>query len=149
MADHSSPREFMKIRRPERFSDSVRVTESRFNSSIFEYKLDSITNRNQERDFETFCVQLAQFEICPNLRVQTGPVGGGDSKTDSETYPISHETALACWEGIANNGNEKWAIAVSAKKDWLSKIKKDISGIVATEKNLIACKISFNTYTLI
>lgn len=135
MEDQSySPREFMKMRRPERFSDSVQVSESQFNSSIFEYKLDSITNRNQERDFETFCVQLAQFEICPNLRVQTGPVGGGDSKADSETYPVSEETTLSCWEGMANGGQEKWAIAISAKKDWLPKIKKDVEGIVSTER---------------
>lgn len=29
--------------------------------------------------------------ICPNLLPQTDPTGGGDSKVDSETYPVSSE----------------------------------------------------------
>jgi hypothetical protein len=134
MPSDYSPLEFMKMRRPERFSDSKLVTEAKLNSSILEYKLDSITNRNQERDFETFCVKLAQLEICPNLRTQTGPVGGGDSKADSETYPVSDEIDSIRYEGVANAGTEKWAFAISAKKDWVTKARKDVLGIAGTSR---------------
>lgn len=134
MASNYSPREFMKMRRPERFSDSKQLSEAKLNSSLLEYKLDTITSRNQERDFETFCVKLAQFEICPNLRVQTGPVGGGDSKADSETYAVSEEIDSIRYEGLANAGNERWAFAISAKKEWVGKVKKDIEGIAGTNR---------------
>jgi hypothetical protein len=78
---------------------------------------------------------LAKLEIAPNLRPQTGPSGGGDSKADTETYPVSDITRLNFWEGIANELGERWAFAISAKKDWISKVKKDITGIRGTGRD--------------
>lgn len=129
-----SPREFMEGRRPEKFSDSVLVRPAKLNRLILENQLDTLTNRNQERSFETFCVKLAQLEICPNLRVQTGPVGGGDSKADSETYPVSDFTQLTYYTGIPNETSDKWAFAISAKKDWVAKVKSDIAAVASTAR---------------
>ena len=61
--------------------------------AAFDYFLESLTSRKQELDFERFARKLAEEEICPNLIPQTGPSGGGDSKVDSETYPVSEEVA--------------------------------------------------------
>ena len=49
---HISPRQFMKMRRPERFSDSVGNDLSILDRSQLEYHLDSLTSRSQELDFE-------------------------------------------------------------------------------------------------
>ncbi|MEK6639730.1 MAG: hypothetical protein AABZ17_03565 [Nitrospirota bacterium] len=77
-----SPREFLKARRPERFSDSVIEKTSALDRSMLEYHLESLTNRIQETDFQQFAQHLAEREMCPNLLPQTGPTGGGDSKID-------------------------------------------------------------------
>lgn len=130
-----SPREFMKMRRPERFSDSVVVKKGELNRSILEYKLEVLTSNSQEQEFQKFCFKLAQLEIAPNLRPQTGPSGGGDSKADSETYPVSDFTRFKFWEGIANESGERWAFAISAKKEWVSKVTKDVKGIVDTSRD--------------
>jgi hypothetical protein len=130
-----SPREFMKMRRPERFSDTLIIKKSTLNRSILEYKLDVITSNSQEQEFQNFCFKLAQLEIAPNLRPQTGPSGGGDSKADSETYPVSDFTRLNFWEGIANDSADRWAFAFSAKKKWIDKVRKDAKGIVDTNRD--------------
>ena len=124
----------MKMRRPERFSDSVIAKKGALNRTILEYKLDVITSNSQEQEFQNFCFKLAQLEIAPNLRPQTGPSGGGDSKADSETYPVSDFTRLNFWEGIPNDSGERWAFAFSAKKDWISKAKKDAKAIADTNR---------------
>lgn len=129
-----SPKEFMKQRRPERFSDSVVVKKAILNRTILEYKIGEITSNNQEQQFQNFCFKLAQLEIAPNLRPQTGPSGGGDSKADSETFPVSEFTRLSYWEGIVNEAGERWAVAISAKKEWIGKAKKDVKGIVETDR---------------
>ena len=55
-----------------------------------------MTSKNLDKPFEEFCRHIAEVEICPNLLPQTGPTGGGDSKVDSETYPVS-ENLSAYW----------------------------------------------------
>lgn len=130
-----SPREFMKMRMPERFSDTVIAKKGNLNRSILEYKLEVLTSNSQEQEFQNFCFKLAQLEIAPNLRPQTGPSGGGDSKADSETYPVSDFSRLRFWEGIANDSGERWAFAISAKKDWIGKFTKDVKGIVDTSRD--------------
>jgi hypothetical protein len=130
-----SPREFMKMRRPERFSDTVIAKKGNLNRSILEYKLEVLTSNSQEQEFQKFSFKLAQLEIAPNLRPQTGPSGGGDSKADSETYPVSDFTRFNFWEGIANESGERWAFAISAKKEWVGKVTKDVKGIVDTSRD--------------
>src|SRR5438552_721600 len=89
-----SPRQFLKARRPEKFSDSVAEEVPALDRPMLEYHLDTLTNRNQETEFERFARRIAEREICPNLLPHTGPTGGGDSKVDSETYPVADALSL-------------------------------------------------------
>ena len=131
-----SPKEFLKARRPERFSDSVVEDRPVLDRSILEYHLGTITNRNQETDFARFARRLGEREICPNLLPQTGPTGGGDSKVDSETYPVADNLALSWYEGIGREAAaERWAFAFSAKKDWRTKIRSDVAKIASTQRD--------------
>jgi hypothetical protein len=94
-----SPREFLKGRRPERFSDSVGIDVPILDRALLDYHIDTLTNRGDEQPFETFARRLAERTICPNLLPHTGPSSGGDSKVDSETYPVSEAIALAWFVG--------------------------------------------------
>lgn len=129
------PSEFMKARRPHLFSDSDVARQVQLDRSTFEYFLETLTKRKQELDFEHFARKLSEKEICPNLIPQTGPTGGGDSKVDSETYPVSSEISSRWCYGNAklqNGSIERWAFAFSAKEDWHSKVRADIKSIAST-----------------
>lgn len=130
-----NPREFMRARHPDLFADTHVDDASCLPRAVFEYYLDTLTNRKQEYEFEHFCRKLAEKEICPNLRVQTGPTGGGDSKVDSETYPVAPEIAERWWIGTPSAGTERWAFAFSAKKNWKPKVKADVQSIVSTGRD--------------
>ena len=126
----------MRARRPELFSDSKIVAEKKLPREVLEYHLETLTNRKQEIEFEYFCRRLAEKELCPNLLPQTGPTGGGDSQVDAETYPVAEAISLRWYEGAGiEAGKEHWAFAFSAKKDWKSKVTKDVRKIVATHRN--------------
>lgn len=130
-----NPRELMRARHPDLFSDTSVDIRPHLPKEVFEYHLDTLTNRKQEYEFEHFCRKLAEREICPNLRVQTGPTGGGDSKVDSETYPVASEIAERWWVGEPSGGSERWAFAFSAKKKWMPKLRADVKNIVSTERD--------------
>ncbi|HHT9138331.1 MAG TPA: hypothetical protein ACFYEK_13950 [Candidatus Wunengus sp. YC60] len=121
--DIPNPREWMRARHPDLFSDTRVDDAPRLPKAVFEYHLDTLTSRKQEYEFEHFCRKLAEKEICPNLRVQTGPTGGGDSKVDTETYQVAEEIA------------ERWAFAFSAKKAWKPKVKADVDNILSTSRD--------------
>ncbi|HYI23163.1 MAG TPA: hypothetical protein VEX62_11050 [Candidatus Limnocylindrales bacterium] len=128
-----SPRAFFRRRNPGYFSDSAALTHVSVNRSLLEYQLETLTSRGQEGDFELFARKLAEAEICPNLIPHTGPSGGGDSKVDSETFPVSDQLALAWYVGNAREAaRDRWAFAFSAKKDWRSKVASDVSKIAGT-----------------
>jgi SEC-C motif len=129
------PSEYMRARRPHLFSDTEEVQQAQLDKATFEYHLDTLTARKQELDFEHFARKLAEKELCPNLRPQTGPTGGGDSKVDSETYPVSLDIANRGYHGDAKGqkgATEPWAFAFSAKKDWRGKVRSDIKSIAET-----------------
>lgn len=129
------PSAFMRARRPELFSDSITYQEPQLTREVFEYYLDSLTSRKQEDDFEHFCRKLAEKELCPNLIPQTGPTGGGDSKVDTETYPVADAISLRWYEGIGREpAQERWAFAFSAKKKWRAKVQSDVGKIVKTNR---------------
>ena len=133
--DGLQPSEFMRARRPYLFSDTQVIDQPQLDRTIFEYHLATLTNRKQEIDFEHFARRLAEKEICPNLIPQTGPTGGGDSKTDTETYPVASEIAELWYEGHTTSqeaARERWAFAFSAKKDWKTKVRSDIKNIAGT-----------------
>jgi hypothetical protein len=129
-----SAREMMREKRPYLFSDSQVDDSATLARSNFEYHLETLTARKQEYEFEDFCRKLAEKELCPNLTIQTGPTGGGDGKTDSETYPIASEISKRWWIGNPSAGQERWAFAFSAKKDWKPKFKSDVEKIIETER---------------
>lgn len=130
-----SPSQFMRQLRPEYYSDTDKDQVSYvLDKNEFEYKLETITSRNETQDFETFCRKLCQRTICPNLRSHTGPDGGGDSKVDTETYPITSEISDNFYIGDSQTSNERWAFAFSANKDWKKKVKDDVKKIAETER---------------
>lgn len=131
----TNPRDFMRARHPYLFSDTRVIDAPRLSRAVFEYHLDTLTSRKQEYEFEHFCRKLAEKEICPNLRVQTGPTGGGDSKVDTETYPVAEEIAERWWIGAPSAGAERWAFAFSAKKAWKPKVKADVDNILSTGRD--------------
>lgn len=128
-----TPREFLRERRPYLFSDSSRQTRPRLDRAFLEYFISRLTSRSQEADFETFARRLCEHEVCPNLLPHTGPTGGGDSKVDSETYPVSLDIADSWYIGEARAAAaERWAFAFSAKADWRSKLRSDIVKMAGT-----------------
>lgn len=133
--DELTPSEWMRKRRPNLFSDTYSQEIPQVSRTHFEYQLKTLTSRKQEYQFEHFCRKLAEREICPNLRPQTGPTGGGDSKVDSETYPVAEEIAERWWIGTPSAGKERWAFAFSAKQDWRAKVKADVSSILSTDRD--------------
>ena len=130
-----TPSEFYRLRRPEYFSDTKIMKEYKLPREILAFELEKITTNQKENEFEILCRKLAEKLIAPNLIPQVGPTGGGDGKTDSETYPVSDNISDRWF--IPENGwdkNEKWAFAFSAKKTWKSKAKKDIQSIIGTAR---------------
>src|SRR5215469_9225288 len=97
--DVMRPSTFMRRRRPYLFSDSKIISAPKLTREVLDHQLETLTNRKEENEFEHLCRRLAEKEICPNLRPQTGPTGGGDAKVDSETYPVSTEIAQRWYEG--------------------------------------------------
>lgn len=125
-----SPKEFLKLRRPESFSDSEIVSAPVLDRAMFEYHLDSITSRSEELRFENFARKLAKREICPNILPHTGPTGGGDSKVDAETYPVADGLSLTWCVGTGRDAaTERWAFAFSAMKTWRAKVRSDVGKI--------------------
>lgn len=127
------PREVMAERHPDLFSDSRKVAEVSLAKPVFEYHLETLTNRSEEAAFEHFCRALAEKKICHNLRAQSGPMGGGDGKVDGDTYPVAETVSERWWVG-SPKADEKWAFAFSAMKKWQAKARKDVEKIVGTKR---------------
>ncbi len=129
------PLEYMRARRPELFSDSMVESQSLLGRELFEYHLETLTSRKEETKFEHFARRLCEREICPNLLPQTGPTGGGDSKTDSENYPVAKSIAMRWYEGDpAAAAEQRWAFAFSAMKKWRPKVISDVAKIAGTKR---------------
>jgi hypothetical protein len=101
---------------------------------VLSHHLETLTNQKAETVFEGFALRLAEKFIAPNLRPQTGPVGGGDGKTDSETYPVSGAISERWFVPETAAGSERWAFAFSAKKDWRAKVRSDVRSIAETNR---------------
>ena len=129
-----SLREQMRERRPHLFSDTVRSSEPALAREVLDFHLETLTKRKQEYQFEHFARALAEKELCPNLRTQTGPTGGGDAKVDSETYAVAPEIAERWFVGEPGTASERWAFAFSTKETWQTKVRSDVESIVATSR---------------
>ncbi len=138
LPDNFSAKEFLKNRRPEEFSSSIVVETGVLDRVQLEHYLATLNIRSQELEFETFAKKLCEKIICPNLLEQTGPVAGGDGKTDTQTFPVSSQNQLLWLEGVNEQShNERWAFAVSTQKDWKAKCKKDVKKIVETGRGYV------------
>lgn len=131
---YPSYREFMRARRPQLYSDTLQTEVGEMDRRQFEFHLHSLTSRKEETAFENFARVLAEKELCPNLIPQTGPTGGGDSKVDTETYPVARAIATLWFEGDPSSAGQRWAFAVSAKAGWKPKIRSDVAKIAATSR---------------
>jgi len=130
-----SPKQFLKSRRPEKFSDSFEQEIGSLERPVLEHYLSTLNKRSQELAFEDFAKKLCEKIVCPNLLEQTGPVAGGDGKTDTQTFPVSEQNKLLWFEGVNDNSNkERWAFAVSTRGDWDVKCKSDVRKIQGTDR---------------
>ena len=129
------PSRYMRERRPHLFSDSTTAQETLVTREVLSYHLETLTNQKDESRFEKFAHRMAEKFIAPNLRPQTGPTGGGDGKTDAETYPVTSEIALRWFASPTAKPGERIAFAFSAKKDWRSKVKSDVKSIADTKRD--------------
>lgn len=128
-----SSKEFLKCRRPEKFSDSTIRETGSLDRVVLEHFLSTLNTRNQELQFEDFAKKICEKIVCPNLLEQTGPVAGGDGKTDTQTFPVSEQSKLLWFEGVNETSNkERWAFAVSTRKDWKKKCHEDVLKIKET-----------------
>ncbi|MFA6421944.1 MAG: hypothetical protein WCV92_00870 [Candidatus Buchananbacteria bacterium] len=147
MNEDFSPKNFMKQRKPSSFSDSQVIKESQLDSLKLEYHLYTLSTRKQEYDFEEFARKLCQYEIQPNLRPQTGPVGGGDGKVDTETTPASQDIKDTYYFGIEQQANERWGFAFSTTVNWKQKVQGDVKKMIEVDRSY--SKIFFITSQLI
>lgn len=130
-----TPSEFYKNLRPEFFSDSKIVAKVILPREQLDYEISQISTNLKHDSFATLCKRLAEKLISPNLIPQVGPTGGGDGKTDSETYPVSNFISDRWF--VSNNTwneNENWAFAISAKKAWKPKVISDVKEIIGTKR---------------
>ena len=127
-----TPSRFMRKRRPYLYSDTTKSTQPVVTREVLDHHLETLTSRKDETTFETFARRLVERFITPNLRPQTGPTGGGDGKTDAETYPVAQTIALRWYSPHAAPAHERWAFAFSAKKRWRQKVQSDVAEIVGT-----------------
>jgi hypothetical protein len=129
------PSEFYRQEHPDLFSDSASDDAHQLGADELKYHLEQLTTERREREFEEFARAIAEKEICPNLLPQTGPVGGGDSKTDSSTYPVAEELAeRRYWASQGAPADEDWAFAFSAMKAWQEKMKADVAKIAGVAR---------------
>nr|WP_288810425.1 hypothetical protein [uncultured Sphingobacterium sp.] len=137
-----TPSQFYRGQRPEYFSDSKTVSKVVLPREQLDYILSQLATNQKHDNFESLCTKLAEKLIIPNLIPQVGPTGGGDGKTDSETYPVSSFISERWYIGENKwNESENWAIAISAKSEWKSKVKSDVKKIVDTDRGTL--KYSF------
>ncbi|OCH18127.1 hypothetical protein A6E05_12390 [Aliivibrio sp. 1S165] len=142
-----SPKEFLQRRRPEKFSDSVVTEIGILERPVLEHFLAKLNTRNQELQFEDFAKRLCEKVICPNLLEQTGPVAGGDGKTDTQTFPVSEQNQLLWFEGINDSSHkERWAFAVSTRVDWKVKCRQDVIKIQQTNRGYTQAFCITNQY---
>lgn len=121
--------------RPQKFSDSKIIYEIPLTKELFDKQLEILSIKKMHSEFEYFIIGCAQRLITPNIKPQTGPDGGGDGKVDGETYEVSSDISDKWYvaEGGAL-GKEKWAFAISCKKQWKPKVTSDVEKIVNTNR---------------
>lgn len=132
---------------PELFSDSEEIYELPLTEELFDLQMELLSTKKLHSAFETFAIKTATRLITPNVKPQTGPDGGGDGKVDAETYEVANDisskwhTAEPCV-----GSNEKWAFAISCKKQWKQKVEHDVENIIATKRGYSRILFFSNQY---
>lgn len=127
------PKDLLKKLHPNQFSDSKVIDKIECPRELLDFHLSKLSEQNKHFDFEEFVKKLLEREICPNLIEETGPAGGGDGKVDTENYPVAKDIQNFWWYGL-NSENDRWAFAVSLRRDWKSKCNSDIEKIINTKR---------------
>ena len=125
---------FYRSLHPESFSDTVVKYDIDLTPELFEFHLSKLSADMLQDAFERFVRRAASRLICPNINPGAGPNGGGDGKTDAETFPVSPDIADKWYVGDGSYGEDRWAFAMSVKKDWSPKVESDVKGIVGTNR---------------
>jgi len=125
---------FYRSLHPESFSDTVVKYDLDLTPELFMFQLEHLSADMLQDAFERFVRRAACRLICPNINPGTGPNGGGDGKTDAETFPVSPDIADKWYVGDGIYGEDRWAFAMSVKKDWSPKVESDVKGIVGTNR---------------
>ncbi len=126
-------REFYKAKYPEKYSDTIIIDKVECPKDYLEFQIEHLVESNSHFDFENFVRKLLERTVCQNLIEETGPAPGGDGKVDTENYPVSREIQEKFFYG-KNYENDRWAFAISLRKDWKEKAKEDIKKIVSTKR---------------
>lgn len=134
-APRLTPSQYMRGRRPHLFSDSKKVGQIELEREVLSHHLETLTKQNAEKIFEHFAKRLAEKFISPNIRPQTGPTGGGDGKTDAESFPVAKEISDRWFIADVSGGSERRAFAFSAKEDWRDKVQSDVKEIAGTGRD--------------
>lgn len=129
------PSEYYRRMRPEYFSDSEVIYEVSLTEELFDVQMNLLSTKKLQSDFESFIVDVVMRLITPNIKPQTGPDGGGDGKVDAETYETSGDISDKWYsEEEGATGCEKWAFAISCKKQWKPKVESDVKKIAETNR---------------
>ena len=132
---------------PEQFSDSTVSYDIPLTEEMFDAQMELLSTKKKHAEFETFSVGLLTRLVTPNIKPQTGPDGGGDGKVDAETYTVSNAVSDKWYMAEAGaREDEKWAFAISCKREWKPKIESDVKKIVETERRYTRIVFVSNQY---
>jgi hypothetical protein len=128
--ENLNPYQLYRRMRPECFSDSS--TKRLMTREMFNLQMENLSADMKQDLFEDLTRQLVCRLITPNLIPQTGPTGGGDGKTDIETHAVDNDVSDKWYYKDACAPGQKWAFAISCKKNWKPKMQSDVKKIVET-----------------
>lgn len=139
--------DFYRKRHPEQYSDSTVTYEVPLTVEMFDSQMDLLSVKKKQSEFENFAVGVLTRLVTPNIKPQSGPDGGGDGKVDAETYKVSDSISDKWYCGQEGaSGDEKWAFAISCKKDWKAKVKSDVQKVLATGRKYTRIVFVSNQY---
>ena len=141
------PSAYYRRTHPELFPDSEEIYELPLTEELFDLQMELLSTKKMHSAFENFALKTATRLITPNIKPQTGPDGGGDGKVDAETYEVASDISSKWYTAEpCVGGDEKWAFAVSCKKQWKQKVEHDVQNIIATNRGYSRILFFSNQY---
>ncbi|WP_343904623.1 hypothetical protein [Nocardioides aquiterrae] len=102
--------------------------------SYIDYRLQSLSQRNEHHKFEDICTRIARKRISANILVANGPVSsGGDQQRDAESYTTRIPDELPHSAGFAASASTfPVVVACTVQSEGLrAKVLADLAGICA------------------